>query len=103
MRRWPCDVRISLLALRRPGAVRGIVLKEHRGSRGIPGWDQHDRPAHLPVPHGVLRARLRPGHDPTPDRHRVDPLLVPVRREHRRAARRRTSATTGRSSPRNTA
>ena len=35
MRRWPCDVRISLLPLRRSGTpVRGIAVKEHAWTSG---------------------------------------------------------------------
>ena len=52
----------------------------------VPGRDQHGRPADRPVLHRLLRPRLRPGHDPPPARHRLDPVLVLPRREPGRAA-----------------
>ena len=73
--------------------------KEHRWiSREFLGGINTGRPAHLPVLHGVLRARVRPGHDPAADRHRLDPVLVPLRGERRRAARQLPRRATGRSS-----
>ena len=94
-----------LLPLRGSGRDpdRSSSARRRSGSRDVPRRDQDRRPAALPVLHGLLRARLRAGHDPPGHRHRgrscsrsCSPRTSPSRSA-------RSSARTGASSTRSTA